>query len=113
MPTILKHPIESLLKYFFNSEQEQDSIVNSRFRVKKRFRLILTLNSATKTILTSPKPNSAMRKFLFLVLLYSAFGYNSNAQDHLVKGVVSGLDGNPIPSATVQSNIGNVTVQTD
>jgi len=54
-----------------------------------------------------------MRKFLFLVLLYSAFGYNSNAQDHLVKGVVSGLDGNPIPSATVQSNIGNVTVQTD
>ncbi|MBS1599493.1 MAG: SusC/RagA family TonB-linked outer membrane protein [Bacteroidetes bacterium] len=54
-----------------------------------------------------------MRKFLFLIILYSAFGSYSNAQDHNVTGVVSGLDGNPIPSATVQSNIGNTSTQTD
>ena len=54
-----------------------------------------------------------MRKFLFLIVLCAAFGYHSNAQEHVITGVVSGLDGSPIPSATVQSNIGNSAVQTD
>ena len=53
-----------------------------------------------------------MRHLLLLtILIVSASQVYS--QQHLVSGYVRGQDGNPVPSATVRSNIGNVVTQTD
>lgn len=54
-----------------------------------------------------------MRKILLLIILYLAMDSDSNAQDQTVTGIVTGIDGLPIPSATVQSSIGKVSVLTD
>ena len=54
-----------------------------------------------------------MRKSLLLFAIFLGCSAGLFAQQHIVNGTVTGLDGNPIPSATVQSNIGNVSTVTD
>ncbi len=54
-----------------------------------------------------------MRKSLLLFAIFLGCSAGVYAQQHIVNGNVTGLDGNPIPSATVQSNIGNVSAVTD
>ena len=53
-----------------------------------------------------------MRNLLLLtILIVSASQVYS--QQHIISGYVRGQDGNPVPSATVRSNLGNVVTQTD
>jgi TonB-linked SusC/RagA family outer membrane protein len=54
-----------------------------------------------------------MRKPFVLIALLLAAGSLVYAQQHIVDGNVVGQDGSPIPSATVRSNTGNMSVQTD
>jgi len=54
-----------------------------------------------------------MRKLLLLLTLLIVSGSLVYSQQHIVSGYVTGQDGNPIPSATVRSNIENVATQTD
>src|SRR5665213_239699 len=54
-----------------------------------------------------------MRKPLLLLTLLMAGASLVFSQQHMVNGYISGQDGNPVPSATVRSNLGNVSVQTD
>ena len=54
-----------------------------------------------------------MRKLLLLLTLLIVSVSLVYSQQYIVSGYVTGQDGNPIPSATVRSNIGNVATQTD
>ncbi|MFI5194832.1 MAG: carboxypeptidase-like regulatory domain-containing protein, partial [Chitinophagales bacterium] len=54
-----------------------------------------------------------MRKPLLLLTLLMAGASLAFSQQHMVNGYISGQDGNPVPSATVRSKLGNVSVQTD
>ena len=54
-----------------------------------------------------------MRKLLLLLTMLTAGASFVYSQQHIVNGYVTGQDGNPVPSATVRSNIGNVVTQTD
>ena len=54
-----------------------------------------------------------MRKFFLLSPILIVGALCLYAQQHIVNGYVTGQDGNPIPSATVRSNKGNVSTLTD
>src|ERR1700676_2793894 len=54
-----------------------------------------------------------MRRLLLLFAIYLGHAGSLEAQQHIVNCNVTGLDGNPIPSATIQSSIGNVSAVTD
>src|SRR5258705_5760519 len=54
-----------------------------------------------------------MRKLLVLFIILTGGATVAYSQEHVVNGYVNGQDGNPVPSATVRSNIGNVVTQTD
>ena len=54
-----------------------------------------------------------MRRLFILLTLFIVCTFRSSAQQQIVNGTVSGLDGNPVPSATIQSNIGNASTLTD
>ena len=53
-----------------------------------------------------------MRKLLLLFVMLIA-GASVVYSQQTVNGYVTGPDGNPVPSATVRSNVGNVATQTD
>src|SRR5450432_61072 len=54
-----------------------------------------------------------MRKLFLLFSMFLISVFHSYAQEHTVNGFVSGLDGNPIPSATITSSIGKTSTITD
>ncbi len=54
-----------------------------------------------------------MRKQALLISIYLLCAYVLHAQVHTVNGSVSGLDGNPVPSATVSAGPGNASTVTD
>jgi TonB-linked SusC/RagA family outer membrane protein len=54
-----------------------------------------------------------MRKLLLLFIVFTAATSIVYSQQHTVNGYVTGQDGNPVPSATVRSNVGNIVTQTD
>ncbi len=54
-----------------------------------------------------------MRKPFLLLILLMAGTSLVYSQELIVNGSVTGQDGNPVPSATVRSNTGNQSVQTD
>jgi TonB-linked SusC/RagA family outer membrane protein len=54
-----------------------------------------------------------MRKLFLLLTLLMSVASLVYSQQHIINGYVTGQDGNPIPSVTVRSNIGNAATQTD
>ncbi|HEY8734280.1 MAG TPA: TonB-dependent receptor plug domain-containing protein, partial [Puia sp.] len=54
-----------------------------------------------------------MRKQLSLFSIILLCGFQLYAQEHVINGFVSGLDGNPVPSATVLNSRGGASTVTD
>jgi outer membrane receptor protein involved in Fe transport len=54
-----------------------------------------------------------MRKQLLLFSIILLCGFHLYAQEHVINGFVTGLDGNPVPSATVLNSRGGASTVTD